>query len=138
MITRIFDKTDADAVVALWKACELVVPWNDPYLDIQRKAAEHPELFLVGELDGELMATIMGGYEGHRGWINYMAVAPQYRKQQYGQELIRIMEEKLLALGCPKINLQVRSTNTEVIAFYESAGFSIDNAVSMGKRLIPD
>ena len=138
MITRRFIEADTEAVVSLWKACGLVVPWNNPYLDIQRKMTERPELFLVGEIDGVVMSSIMGGYEGHRGWINYMAVAPEWQKQHYGQQLVKTIEEKLLALGCPKINLQVRSTNKPVIAFYESAGFAIDQAVSMGKRIIPD
>jgi len=81
MITRRFSEADTEAVVSLWKACGLVVPWNNPHLDIQRKMTERPELFLVGEIDGVVMSSIMGGYEGHRGWINYMArylVSPQF------------------------------------------------------------
>lgn len=80
----------------------------------------------------------MGGYEGHRGWINYLAVAPELQKQGLGRDLMQAVEDRLLALGCPKINLQVREGNTDVIAFYEAIGFRDDACKSLGKRLIPD
>ena len=80
----------------------------------------------------------MGGYEGHRGWINYLAVAPEHRSNGLGRALVEALEACLLDLGCPKINLQVRSTNTGVIAFYETLGYKQDACVSLGKRLISD
>ncbi|MCA9922515.1 MAG: GNAT family acetyltransferase [Anaerolineales bacterium] len=138
LVIRPFDEKDTDAVVGVWQRCNLVRPWNDPHKDIRRKLAVSPELFLVGELHGELMATVMGGYDGHRGWIYYLAVDPAHQQKGYGRILMGTIAEKLLALGCPKINLQVRTSNTEVIAFYESIGFTQDEVVSFGKRLIPD
>lgn len=138
LVIRPFDEKDTDAVVGVWQRCNLVRPWNDPHKDIRRKLAVSPELFLVGELHGELMATVMGGYDGHRGWIYYLAVDPAHQQKGYGRILMGTIAEKLLALGCPKINLQVRTSNTEVIAFYESIGFTQDDVVSFGKRLIPD
>ncbi len=135
---RPFEETDTEAVVALWQACDLTRPWNDPYKDIQRKLTVGRDLFLVAVLDGELIGTAMGGYEGHRGWVNYLAVAPEHQKKGYGRLLMTHLETKLLALGCPKINLQVRASNTAVIHFYEAIGYKQDPVVSLGKRLIPD
>ena len=80
----------------------------------------------------------MVGYEGHRGWINYLAVAPDCQVGGYGRRLMEEAEARLRGLGCPKINLQIRSSNTGVIEFYERIGFSIDDVVSMGKRLEED
>ena len=80
----------------------------------------------------------MGGYDGHRGWMNYLAVAPGHQRKGYAAQLVTCLEDKLLAVGCPKINLQIRTDNVAVQAFYKKLGFSIDDAISMGKRLIPD
>jgi ribosomal protein S18 acetylase RimI-like enzyme len=97
-----------------------------------------PEWFLVGELDGQVIASVMFGYEGHRGWMNYLAVAPQYQSKGYAHALIETGEALLLAAGCPNISLQVRSSNAKVIAFYQSLGYAQDEAISLGKRLIHD
>jgi len=136
---RVFRAADEASVVALWEACGLVVPWNVPSLDIARKVDFQPDLFFVaeGESEGEarIVGSVMAGYEGHRGWINYLAVDPRLRRGGLGRELMRHVEEKLVALGCPKINLQVRGTNSDVLAFYESLGYRLDDAVSLGKRL---
>lgn len=131
---RCFQKGDEEPVVNLWKACNLVVPQNDPYLDIEKKMAFQPNLFLLGILEETIIASIMIGYEGHRGWINYLAVAPEHRKQGYGRKLMEIAEIKLKAIGCPKINIQVRTTNKAVIAFYKRIGFLDDRVIGMGKR----
>lgn len=125
-------------MVRLWRECGLVAPQNDPAKDIARKLKVHPEWFLVGELDGTIVASCMAGYEGHRGWINYLAVSPERRKRGLGRQIMEKAETLLRAAGCPKINLQVRSSNADVIAFYESIGFGIDDVVSMGKRLEED
>ena len=139
MDIRQFDpEQDSPAVIALWQACGLVVPQNDPAKDIARKLAVDPDLFLVGEAEGTLVASVMGGYEGHRGWINYLAVAPHCQHRGYGREIMDAVEERLRAKGCPKINLQVRSSNESVIRFYESLGYSNDNVVGLGKRLEAD
>lgn len=138
MIIRPFTHEDTEAVITLWKACGLVVSHNDPRKDIERKLKVNPELFLVGETDGEIIASVMGGYEGHRGWLNYLAVSPDYRRKRYGQQIIAAVEKLIRAKGSPKINLQVRSTNTEVIEFYKSIGYVEDKVLSMGKRLEED
>lgn len=135
---RPFAISDEDAVIALWRECDLTRPWNDPRKDILRKLAVQPELFLVGERDGEIVATVMAGYDGHRGWINYLAVKPDCRKQGYGRRMMEEAERLLTERGAPKINLQVRATNTEVIAFYASVGFAVEEVVNLGKRLIED
>ena len=138
MKIRSFQVSDKDDVVALWHSCGLVVPWNNPVKDIERKLSKDSELFLVAEKDGQILASIMGGFEGHRGWINYLAVKPENRRQGIGRQLMQIMEEKLVNLGCPKINLQIRTSNKEVQHFYDSLGYTQDNVVSYGKRLIAD
>lgn len=138
MLIRAFRKGDEDAVVALWQACGLTRPWNDPRKDIARKLTVQPELFLVGELDGKVAATLMAGYEGHRGWVNYLAVAPEHRRRGFARVLMQEAEERLLALGCPKANVQVRDSNQDALGFYKSIGYLQDEAVSLGKRLIAD
>jgi ribosomal protein S18 acetylase RimI-like enzyme len=129
---------DEAGVIALWQACGLTRPWNDPSKDIARKFAEQPDLFAVAESGGELVGSVMAGYDGHRGWINYLAVAPPLQRGGLGRALVDWAELKLRERGCPKINLQIRRGNTAVIAFYESLGFSEDDVMSMGKRLERD
>ncbi|HSI34966.1 MAG: GNAT family acetyltransferase [Phycisphaerae bacterium] len=133
-----YEPADEAAVIDLWRRCGLVVPQNNPLEDIRRKVADSPELFLVGKVGGEVVATAMAGYDGHRGWINYLAVAPHLQKTGYGRQIMGHAEELLRQRGCPKINLQVRSTNERVIEFYRRIGFSIDDVASMGKRLVTD
>lgn len=138
MKIREFEIQDEEQVISLWKECDLVVPWNDPKKDIRRKSKVNPELFLIGEVNDKIVGTIMGGYEGHRGWVNYLAVSPSHQRKGYGRQLMDAVEVKLGALGCPKINLQVRKTNLAVIEFYKTIGYNLDDVVSMGKRLESD
>ena len=138
MHVRRFDEPDTAAVISLWQACALTRPWNDPAKDITRKLSVQPELFLVGEVASRLMASAMVGYDGHRGWVNYLAVHPDLRRQGHGEVLMRHAEQALLALGCPKLNLQVRSSNAGVLAFYRALGYLPDDVVSLGKRLVVD
>lgn len=135
---RSFEADDQADVVGLWHACDLVVPWNDPVKDIQRKLRVQRELFLVGLLNGRMVATVMSGYEGHRGWINYLAVSPRHRRQGIGRRMMDAAEIRLRDLGCPKINLQVRRSNTQAVNFYRSLGFLEDESISLGKRLLQD
>ena len=138
MLVRPFQKEDTEAVVRLWRCCGLTRPWNDPYSDIQRKLKVQPDWFLVGLVDCQLVASIMIGYDGHRGWINYLAIDPDYRRQGIGHQLMLEAEQRLLDVECPKINLQIRMDNIEAIEFYRSIGFVPDSAISYGKRLIHD
>lgn len=138
MKIRPYVAADMDAVIALWRACDVARPWNDPVRDIERKLAMADDLLLVGTVDGRVVGTVMAGYEGHRGWINYLAVDPNERAAGHGRALMAAAERRLRELGCPKINLQVRATNPDAIAFYEGIGFVVDDAVSLGKRLIND
>jgi len=138
MQIRAYETPDEQAVVALWQACGLTRSWNDPHRDIARKLTEQPELFLVGTHEGALVATAMVGFDGHRGWVYYLAVAPKYRGRSFGPMLMREAERLLLERGCPKLNLQVRSSNTEAVDFYRTLGYVQDEVVSFGRRLIPD
>ena len=138
MEIRHFSPQDERQVIALWQECELVRPWNDPKTDIQRKLKVNPDLFLVGVIDNHLVATAMAGYEGHRGWVNYLAVDPTYQRKGFGRQIMQEVEKKLLALGCPKINLQVRKGNLSALAFYRRIGYKDDEVIGLGKRIIPD
>lgn len=132
---RSYIPDDKENVINLWLECNLVVPQNNPGKDIERKLNINPEWFLVGVLEGQIVATCMVGYEGHRGWINYLAVDPKHQRKGIAGQMMEEAENILRKAGCPKINLQVRETNTEVIQFYESIGYQIEPMVNMGKRL---
>lgn len=138
MIIRPFRIEDEADVIALWTKCDLVRPWNDPHKDIQRKLQVQPELFLIGEEDGHVIASVMAGYEGHRGWLNYLAVDPANQRRGHARALLAEAERLLLERGCPKINLQIRTTNAAAAAFYHELGYGLDEVISMGKRLVRD
>jgi ribosomal protein S18 acetylase RimI-like enzyme len=135
---RPFQPSDEPAVILLWKSCDLLRPWNDPKRDIRRKLEVQPEMFLVGCLNEELVATAMAGYDGHRGWVNYLAVAPEHQGKGLGRAIMAEAEMRLEEAGCPKVNVQVRGTNASAIEFYERIGYRVDDAVSLGKRIEHD
>lgn len=138
MRIRPFLPDDEAAVVALWQECRLTRPWNDPHKDIARKLAVQPELFLVAVEEAEIIGTVMAGYEGHRGWAHYLAVAPAFRGRGFARALLDRVEKELLARGCPKLSLLVRDSNREAMDFYRHLGYVEDQSVSLGKRLIAD
>ena len=138
MKIRQFQLSDEAAVIELWRQCGLIRPNNDPHKDIRRKMKVQSEMFLVGVIENKIVATVMAGYEGHRGWINYLAVDPSQQKNGIGRQIVVEAERLLRAAGCPKINLQVRTSNISVIEFYKRLGYAIDDVVSMGKRLEKD
>jgi ribosomal protein S18 acetylase RimI-like enzyme len=136
MDVRPFRQADHDAVVALWReSFPDAPPRNDPVRDIARKLGVQPELFLVAVVDGRIAGTVMAGYDGHRGWVHLVAVDPRYRRRGVGSALMRRAEALLDAMGCPKLNLQVRPTTPEIVGFYESLGFEVEERISMGKVL---
>jgi len=135
---RPFQISDETEVVELWQICKLIMPWNNPHKDIIRKKDIFPELFLVGILENHLISTIMGGYDGHRGCVNYLAVHPDFQKKGYGRDMMKFLESKLEGMGCAKINLNVRNGNDSTIQFYKNLGYTIDQSISMGKRLEND
>ena len=135
---RPFHPNDTQQTVALWQACGLTRPWNDPHKDIERKLQQEPELFIVAESEGQLVGSVMAGYDGHRGWIYYLSVLPQCQSQGVGKRLVQQAEQRLLDKGCPKIQLMIRSDNSSVQAFYETLGYEAGEVVVLGKRLIED
>jgi len=133
---REYVESDHDAVVHLWGvAFADDPPRNAPELVIQRKLETQRELFLVALLEGRLVGTALGGYDGFRGWVYHLAVSPDHRRLGIGRSLVLEVESCLRALGCPKLNLQIRATNGGVRAFYEELGYSVEDRISMGKVL---
>lgn len=135
---RQFVPNDTNRVIFIWEQCDLVRNWNNPNFDIRRKLNFQKELFFVGLLNDEIIATAMFGYDGHRGWLNYFAVLPNFQKKGFGKQLMTFGELALIEKGCPKLNLQIRNDNTKAINFYQKVGYKEDAAVSFGKRLIED
>jgi len=138
LLIRPLKEGDEEALVSLWNMCKLSVPWNNPYKDIVRKLKVQADLFLVGYLEDKLIASVMAGYDGHRGWINYFAVHPDFQARGYGKQLMDNVENGLRELGCPKINLQIREGNDKVLTYYQKLGFVEEKRINMGKRLEDD
>ncbi|CAI0850100.1 GNAT family acetyltransferase [Serratia liquefaciens] len=138
MEIRVFRQDDFEEVITLWERCDLLRPWNDPEMDIERKLNHDPDLFLVAEVGGEVVGSVMGGYDGHRGSAYYLGVHPDYRGRGIANALISRLEKKLIARGCPKIQLMVREDNDTLIEMYEKLGYEIQSITSLGKRLIED
>ncbi len=138
LVLRSYRPGDREALVALWSICELTRPWNNPHRDIDRKLARDGDNLLVLEEDNQLIGSVMVGYEGHRGWVNYLAVHPDHQRQGLGRLLMDEAERRLRDLGCAKVNLQVRTSNETARVFYRQIGYTFDEAVSFGKRLEHD
>ena len=138
MIISAFGVADKDAVIKLWQVCGLVRAWNDPQKDIDRKMTDRNGAFWVGRVGDHIMATVMIGYDGHRGSINYLAIDPAFKGQGYGRQLMQQAEIFLISIGCPKISFCVRRDNEPVVQFYDALGYKPDDVFFFGKRLIPD
>lgn len=138
MKIRKFTESDKKSLIKLWEACELTRPWNDPEKDIDRKFQFQPEYFLVGTKESTVIASAMAGYDGHRGSVFYLAVHPDFQGEGYGKKLMSHIETMLINVGCPKLNIVVRSTNEPVLGFYNNLDYTTDDVASIGKRLISD
>lgn len=131
---RDFAEPDRAAVVALWEwVFRDDPPHNAPAALIRRKLERQRELFLVAERENRVVGTVLGGYDGVRGWIYHLAVDPELRRRGIGRALMREVERRLARVGCPKLNLQVRAGNDGVVRFYERLGYAVEARVSMGK-----
>ena len=135
---RSFEMADTESVVALWHLAGLTRPWNDPHRDIDRKLQVQPELFLVAADGDQVIGTVMAGYDGHRGWLYYLASAPHRRGEGVARALVAEAESRLLAMGCPKVQLMVRPENEAARGFYAALGYEPFHTWTTGKRLIDD
>jgi ribosomal protein S18 acetylase RimI-like enzyme len=136
LTVRPFEAADRPALEGLWgRVFADDPPSNAPAVMIANKLKVQPELLLVGVLDEVLVGAVMAGFDGVRGWIYHLAVAPESRRRGIATQLVRAAESGLRKLGCPKVNIQVRASNGEVVAFYKSLGFSVEERISMGHRL---
>ena len=133
-----FTDDQSDQMIALWKKCDLTRSWNNSEKDIARKNGDQNGKFLIGQIDGVVMASIMIGYDGHRGSINYLAVDPDYTGTGYGKILMAEAERFLLSVGCPKINFCVGTDNDKAIEYHQQLGYAIEPIHLLGKRLIKD
>ena len=138
MEIRVFRQEDFEEVFTLWERCDLLRPWNDPEMDIERKLQHSPDLFLVAEVAGEVIGSLMGGYDGHRGSAYYLGVHPEYRGRGIANALLNRLEKKLIARGCPKIHIHIREENDLVIGLYEKLEYEHQETILLGKRLIED
>lgn len=133
---RAFRAPDAAAVTKLWEAAfPDDPPWNNPADVIARKLAVQPELFLVATAGDDIAGTVIAGYDGFRGWLHHVAVAQAFQGEGVARKLIEAAEERLAAMGCPKVNLQVRASNNAVRGLYLELGFTEEDRLSFGKRL---
>jgi ribosomal protein S18 acetylase RimI-like enzyme len=135
MIVTGLGDSDVDAVVALWRRCDLTRPWNDPHADIARARATATSVVLVGYVEAVLVASVMVGYDGHRGWVYYLAVAPEARRAGLGRRMMQAAEAWLRGRGAPKLQLMVRADNAAAVGFYERLGLERQDVVVLGKRL---
>ncbi|WP_332923785.1 GNAT family acetyltransferase [Candidatus Puniceispirillum sp.] len=133
-----FESKDTVAIIRLWQVCDLIRPWNDPQKDIDRKMTDRNGAFWVGRVDDKVVASIMIGYDGHRGTINYLAIDPAFKGQGFGRQLMKEAEAFLISIGCPKVSFCVRRDNEPVVQFYDALGYKPDDVFFFGKRLIPD
>lgn len=130
------DRAHRAQVVELWQQVfGYATAHNAPNFAIDKKLAVNDGLLFVAEVGAKVVGTIMAGYDGHRGWIYSVAVLPEYRQRGLGTQLVRHAEERLRALGCPKINLQILVDNAAVQAFYRKLGYETEPRISMGKKL---
>ena len=132
---RSYSSEDRDQVISLWQR---VLPDNQPHNDPSRVVDEKlsvDEMLFVAEDTGVIIGTAMAGYDGHRGWLYSVAVDPQQRRNGIGRGLVKLAIQTFKSLGCVKVNLQVRATNSQVVEFYESLGFAVEDRISMGKLL---
>ena len=133
---RAYQGGDHDAVVALWRlAFAGDPPWNAPEDVITRKLTTQRDLFFVGLAGDRLAGTVLAGFDGVRGWVHHLAVHPEWRRRGIAGCLMDRAEASLLELGCPKLNLHVRRSNAEVVAFYEARGHRVDDVLVLGKPL---
>ena len=129
---------EIEAAVALWEACDLTRPWNDPRADIRRAFEGATSTILAHRQGGRLVATVMVGADGHRGWVYYLAVAPDARKRGLGQAMMRAAEAWVLARGMPKMQLMVRMENAAATGFYHAIGYETEERVLLARRLKDD
>lgn len=138
MEIRALTDADVEPVIDLWHETGLTRPWNDPRADIRRARAVWPELLLVAVDRDTVVGAVMAGYDGHRGWLYYLASTPARRGEGIGRRLVQEAEARLEALGCPKVMLMVRPGNDAVLDFYDDLDYTREGTLLTGKRLIPD
>ena len=128
-------ESDVDDVIALWDACGLMRPWNDPAADFRLALANETSAILLAQIEGALVASVMTGFDGHRGWVYYLAVAPDFRKHGLGTKMMAAAEQWLRERNAPKIQLMVRDGNEAAIGFYKALGYDVQPVVTIGRRL---
>jgi len=138
MRIRPFQDSDLAQVDALWRACKLVVSYNDPASDIAFcRTSGHGEIFVGEDDSGRVIATVMVGHEGHRGWLYYVAVEPSQQKSGLGVRIVRHAEGWLRTLGVRKVQLLIRESNSGAQRFYDRIGYERSQSIVMQRWLTP-
>ena len=132
MKIRKFQDSDKAALIDLWQTVFPDDPPHNKPSSVIGAKLNVDDLIFIAQSEGELVGACMAGYDGHRGWLYAVAVAPAHRRKSVGKLIVQHTLQSLKELGCIKVNLQIRSTNTEVAAFYQSLGFTVEDRLSMG------
>lgn len=136
LVVRVYQTSDENDVISLWeRTFPDDPPWNKPIDVIKNKLAFQPDWFFVCVYNGKLVGTVLAGYDGVRGWVQKVAADPDYQRRGIASMLMSTAEQALRQAGCPKLNLQTRTSNSSAIAFYEQAGYKTEDRVSMSKKL---
>lgn len=126
---------DCESVVALWHAAGLTRPWNDPRADFALALASPSSTILLKRADSQVVGSVMVGFDGHRGWVYYLATSPDARGHGIGRALMTGAEAWLKARACPKVQLMVRGDNHAARGFYDAIGYDLQDVVTIGRRL---
>lgn len=132
---RMATLNDIQQIIQIWEECKLTRPWNNPSDDIKNALETPTSTILLLCNENQIIGTVMVGYDGHRGWIYYLAVRMEYQKKGYGKRLVKEAEHWLKSKNVPKVNLMIRNTNEAVKGFYESIGYKDDEVITMAKWL---
>jgi ribosomal protein S18 acetylase RimI-like enzyme len=138
LLIREFEESDRADMISLWERCLLTRPWNNPSTDIDLALRTEDATVFVGTLKGPIVAAMMVGFDGHRGWVYYLGVDPAYRGRGYGRRMMVHAEDWLKAKGSPKIQLMVRDDNQAAIGFYEALSYAPQKVIVLGRRLDGD
>lgn len=135
-IIREFQDNDYPEVLSLWNSCQIVVRKSDEFQELKKILVLNPDIFLVVVESQKIIGSVIGTWDGRRGWINHLAVSAEKRNLGIGTALLKEVENRLASKGCTKINLTILPNNQEVITFYKAEGYLEEQVVFMSKKIV--